>query len=156
MSKRKRFTDSEKWTKDRWFRKLSQLEKLFWLYINDTCDHSGAWYVDFEQASFHIGSEVDETTMQGVFQDKVHIKNSNGSDIWWIKGFCHEQYTTLIQNETSAPRASVEKLLKSHGVYELYCQEMDKLTYSENKQDNETDLDSYFDSDIRPDLDYER
>ena len=36
----KRFTDNEKW-KNQFFKGLSTVNKLFFLYILDDCDHAG-------------------------------------------------------------------------------------------------------------------
>src|SRR3990167_6646171 len=54
----KRFTDTDKWKRP-WFRELPETYRLFWIYLCDSCDHSGIWYVDFALASFMIGSPVD-------------------------------------------------------------------------------------------------
>jgi hypothetical protein len=58
----KRFTDSEKWSR-KWFRELPPKMKLLWLYILDTCEHSGIWEKDFEQASFLIKETITEDDM---------------------------------------------------------------------------------------------
>lgn len=42
----KRFTDTEIWKKQRWFRKLSPAHKLAFLYIKDMCNHAGMWKID--------------------------------------------------------------------------------------------------------------
>ena len=36
----KRFTDTMKWNED-WYLDLALVDKLFWIYICDNCDHAG-------------------------------------------------------------------------------------------------------------------
>ena len=54
----KRFTDNAKWC-DPWYRKLSPLNKLAWLYITDNCDAAGVIDLDDELANFQIGCTID-------------------------------------------------------------------------------------------------
>ena len=42
----KRFTDTEIWKKQRWFKNLSPSNKLAFIYIKDMCNHAGIWKID--------------------------------------------------------------------------------------------------------------
>lgn len=55
----KRFTETTKWH-DPWFRRLSPLAKLLWLYLTDNCDCTGLIDLDMEAATFHIGAKINE------------------------------------------------------------------------------------------------
>ena len=105
----KRFTDVTKWTKNKWFRKLSPRNKLFWLYILDNCDNVGVWEEDIELASILISYEYEKDSIMKEFNSKVHIFN-NGKK-WWIVDFCFFQYGELKSNESNKPHQSYIALL---------------------------------------------
>ena len=51
----KRFTDTEIWKRQRWFRKLSPIYKLAFFYIKDQCDHAGVWAIDCSDLMEDLG-----------------------------------------------------------------------------------------------------
>jgi hypothetical protein len=55
----KRFTETTKW-RDPWFRRLSPIAKLLWLYLTDNCDCAGLIDLDVEAAAFDIGAKIEE------------------------------------------------------------------------------------------------
>lgn len=55
----KRFTETLKWS-DPWFRRLSPVAKLLWIYLTDNCDCTGLIDLDIDLAAFHIGSKITE------------------------------------------------------------------------------------------------
>lgn len=91
----KRFTATEKWDR-MWFRKLPNEYKLLWIYILDKCDAIGVWYVDMEQASFSIGTEVDDSRAIELFEKQVIVLS--GGSKWYIKDFIPFQYGVLSAN----------------------------------------------------------
>lgn len=55
----KRFTETTKW-RDPWFRRLSPVAKLLWLYITDHCSCIGLIDLDLEAARFDVGQAINE------------------------------------------------------------------------------------------------
>jgi len=90
----KRFTDTKKWEK-KWFRSLTNTQKVFWNFILDHCDHAGIWDVDFDFASIFCG-ELNETEIREVFK-KQYAEIANGKQ-WFIKDFVEFQYGDLNPN----------------------------------------------------------
>ena len=111
----KRDTDNEKWKKQ-FFKRLTQSEMLFWLYINDDCDHSGVWYVDLEVAALRIKEpSIDLPKMIGVFNlDEERVILFHGSKKLLIKSFVVFQYAP-----DPSPRnrlhLAANKTLEAHG-----------------------------------------
>jgi len=77
----KRFTENGKW-EDTWFRNLPPVSKLFWLFVVDKCDIAGFWEIDWDLASFFIGSKVDESILKD-FEGRLERVNNNGK-IWIV------------------------------------------------------------------------
>lgn len=107
----KRFTDSEKWKKP-WFRKLTPIQKCFWVYLLDQCDQAGFWAVDFDLAGIFIGEEVNEQEMREVFK-KQYTELDNGKK-WFIQDFIDFQYGEL--KETNRLHVFVLRILEKQGV----------------------------------------
>ena len=80
----KRFTDTEKWQRP-WFRGLPVDYKMAWLYILDTCDIAGIWYVDFGLASFCIGAPITYDKTLEVLEKQITVLN-NGSK-WYVHDY---------------------------------------------------------------------
>jgi len=104
----KRFTDNEKWKKP-FFKKLSTINKLFFLYIIDECDHAGIWNVEEDIAQIRIGEEVNIRSAQKEFGKHVHVFD-NGEK-WFIPTFLEFQYGTLNPN-VNAHKSVIDKLAK--------------------------------------------
>lgn len=122
---KKRFTDSEKWTMNKWFRNLTAEDKLFWFYIHDMVDSVGVWEVDIEQAEFHTKCEYAEDHLLSIFGEKIHQLDKGRK--WWIKDFVKLQYTKINENpEPHSPHRSYKKLLIEHGLWEIYIESCDK------------------------------
>lgn len=105
----KRFTASDKW-EDAWFRQLSAVSKLFWLFILDRCDTAGIWKVDWNLASFCIGAPVDVHILK-VFEGRIEKLKE---DKLWIVRFVEFQYGIL--KESSPPHKYIIKALSNHGL----------------------------------------
>jgi hypothetical protein len=114
----KRFTDSDKWTNNKWYRSLSPEAKCFWIYICDICDPVGVWDEDMEQASFHVGARLKKDEMLKALGGRVYV--FDGGKKWWIVGFCEFQYGELRENTTIKPHIGYIKLLQRHGLWEKY------------------------------------
>lgn len=86
----KRFTDTDKWDRP-WFRNLPNQYKLLWCFVLDKCDIAGVWYVDMEMASFQIGTKLDKTKAESVFEKQIESRGER----WLIRDFIGFQYGSL-------------------------------------------------------------
>ena len=126
----KRFTDTELWKNQRWFRKLSPINKLVFCYIKDQCNHAGLWKIDcsdliedlgidgFDLDNFlsEINAEFDKISGKKVQKNRVkNVKNN----YLWITGFIQFQYEgkDKLVNFTS-PVRSAFLVLKSLNLLE--------------------------------------
>jgi hypothetical protein len=87
----KRFTDSDKW-KDKWFRKLSAVEKLAYMYCLDNCDHAGVIEIDEDLANFQIGSVVDWAAFFENCEGRIILLDCGK---WWVRKFISYQYGSI-------------------------------------------------------------
>ena len=83
----KRFTDTEIWKRQRWFRKLSPIYKLAFFYIKDQCDHAGVWQIDCSDLMDDLGitefnlrdfvaainEEYDKFTGEKIVKERVKL-----------------------------------------------------------------------------------
>lgn len=114
----KRFTDTLKWTNNKWFRNLPPAYKLFWLYLCDMCDNAGIWHEDMEQANFHMGATADKDKALTLFNGRVEVlMNRKGDESkWWLVDFVDFQCGNL--SPDCPPHKKIIELLKKHGLYE--------------------------------------
>ena len=114
----KRFTDTDKWISNKWFRKLEPRFKLFWIYICDMCDAVGVWDEDLELAEICIGEQYDQDELLQIFDGRLRVLSNHK---WWITGFCDFQYPKgLDENSNSGPILSAVSLLKKHSLWVDY------------------------------------
>lgn len=107
----KRFTDSNKW-KHPSFTKLTNEQKLVWLYLLDDCDHAGIWLADFALLKFILGINVDELWMNCAYGERVQ----KISDIrFFIPGFLEFQYGNIL-NPLNKTHASVLRSLENFNI----------------------------------------
>jgi hypothetical protein len=91
MKMAKRFTDTMKWNED-WYLDLSLIDKLFWIYICDNCDHAGIFKPNKRMFELLIGGEIDvQKFLNTVNQDKPRICVL-GNGRWFLAGFIEFQY----------------------------------------------------------------
>lgn len=126
----KRFTDTEIWKNQRWFRKLSPINKLIFFYIKDQCNHAGIWKIDCSDLVDDLGLEIfslddfinemnsdfDKINGKKTYKERVKIiKNNN----LWITGFIQFQYESKekIVSESSCVRTAL-LILKGLEIYE--------------------------------------
>lgn len=103
----KRFTATEKW-QDPWFCRLSERDRLFWLFLLDSCDHAGIWQVnELVVQAYFPGYLLDPSK----FADRIRIITP---EKWFIRKFISFQYGEL--NPDSRPHASVLERLRKEGV----------------------------------------
>lgn len=105
----KRFTATEKWN-DPWFCGLKPIDKLFWFYLIDNCDHAGIWQVNWPLVKFHLG--IDNIDMI-VFKERVQVISP---ETWFLPKFIEFQYNGIL-NPDNRTHASVIAILEKKGVY---------------------------------------
>lgn len=134
----KRFTSTEKWTKDKWFRKLTPNYKLLWLYIQDNCDCVGVWEEDIEFYCDFIDDSVNTEEALGIFCEQIKII-CNGKK-WWIIEFCNFQYGVLDEDKiTNKPHQRYIQELKKHSLWIDYKKTINSLEEEEEEKDKEED-----------------
>ncbi len=103
----KRFTATEKWA-DPWFCSLSTQNKVFWMYLLDTCDMAGIWQVNWPLVCFHIpGFDYDANIFGNRVQEITPQK-------WHIPKFLDFQYGEL--QPTNRMHLSILHRLEKEGV----------------------------------------
>ncbi len=113
----KRFTDNEKWKKQ-FFKGLSTVNKLFFLYILDDCDHAGLWHVEPEIAEIRIGEKIDIDLAKKELGK--HIVEVDNGEKWFIPSFVEFQYGNL--NPSVNAHKSVINQLGKRGLMDFYEQ----------------------------------
>ena len=127
----KKYTDSEIWKRQRWFKKLSKDYKLAFFYIKDMCDNIGVWKIDcadlledtgideFNLSNFIkcCNKEYDKITGNLITKERMKIINENEL---WITGFVQFQYESKDTGKVCTThvigKSALEKLHKK-GLY---------------------------------------
>ena len=104
----KRFTDSDKW-RDPWFYDLTPVNKLFWIFLLDNCDHAGIWKINWNMTVVAIGDRPNLSE----FKDRI-IKISEGK--YFIPKFLTYQYGKDWLNSQAKAKTSAMKLLVENGI----------------------------------------
>jgi hypothetical protein len=99
----KRFTDTNIWKTQKWFKRLTPIHKLFWKYLTDSCDHAGIWKIDYLVITEDLGIEdfdisafvkecnLDNDKMNGKPISRERVMIVQNSHIW-VTGFVQYQY----------------------------------------------------------------
>ena len=103
-----RYTESDKWTKNQWFRTLPSKFKLFWFYLWDSVDFTGVYEVDVDLASYLIGEDYSLEEIESVFGHKIYKINERK---WFIPEYLLNQYPKGINAKYPAVKSLREKLL---------------------------------------------
>lgn len=128
----KRFTDTDIWKKQRWFKKLKPDDKLAFMYIKDLCNHAGIWNIDctdlmedlgienFVLAKFIIAvnSDFDKMTGKRLVKERLQIVKQN---FLWITGFVQFQYENKEGkvNPEGAPVKTAFQILQGYGILKI-------------------------------------
>jgi len=127
----KRFTDTDIWTKKKWFMKLEPKYKLFWFYLKDNCDAVGVWDENIELANFIIQYKYNTEEILEALGKQIRVLD-NGK--WWITDFCDFQYGTLSEESGSKPVQSYIALLKRHTLWIDYTKGIHTLKEKEKEK----------------------
>lgn len=106
----KRFTDTDKWTKQ-WFGDLSIREKVLWLYCCDACDAAGIADFSTKFFSVSVGFSVKKETLDKAFGDRIVWLESSK---FFIPSFIEFQYGQL--TEACNPHKPIIKELEKLGL----------------------------------------
>ncbi|MBP5430156.1 MAG: hypothetical protein J6Y25_04680 [Elusimicrobiaceae bacterium] len=87
----KRFTDTEKWTKQ-WFGNLQIKDKVLWLYVCDACNAAGIADFNPRFFSFAVGFKVTREMLKKTFGDRLYWFEENK---FFIPSFIEFQYGQL-------------------------------------------------------------
>lgn len=153
----KRYTDTDIWKKQRWFKRLSVDYKLAFMYIKDQCNHAGIWSVDvlslcedigFESFNLHefmdmCNRDFDKIDGSPVIKERFILLNNSQL---WITSFLRFQYESkdFMINESIPSVKSALEILKG---YNILTQALDK-GYITLKKGTERDKDKDKDKDI--------
>ena len=138
----KRFTDNAKWC-DPWYRKLSPLNKLAWLYITDNCDAAGVIDLDDELANFQIGCTVDWHDFMLAASDRLERLESGKI---YITTFIDFQYGKL--SESCSGHNNVFKSIKKHNLSDrVVGRVVDRVAHRDTDKDKDIDIDKEKDKD---------
>jgi len=125
----KRFTDTNIWKNQKWFKRLSPLHKLFWKYLTDACDHAGVWKIDYLAITDDLGvddfsiedfvtscnKDFEKLTGKPIEKERVIIVNKS---VIWLTGFMQFQYENkaLLINPKVAVVKSALEILQGFGI----------------------------------------
>jgi hypothetical protein len=104
----KRFMDSEIFKKQ-WFRKMTNSEKVLWMFITTNCSYDGFWEYDDEVVKFYTGFEKE---IPKIILDKlgmIKIDNSQYFLLSWVRF----QYGTL-KSSVRPHKRVIERIVKKN------------------------------------------
>ena len=129
----KRFTSTEKWI-DPWFCELQPLEKLFWVYLLDNCNHAGIWQVNWPLIRFHLGDfEFEPRNFDGRIKVLTEEK-------WYISKFVEFQYGEL--NPENRAHLSVIHILEKEGACKGLTRGLQGRKDMDMDKDKDMDMDN--------------
>ena len=102
----KRFTDTCKWD-DPWFRALTGIQKLIFLYVIDRCNNAGFWEKDDDSLAFHakLTAEQIEEAWHGLNRGLI---TAGG---WvWVRRFLRHQKNENLSSENPAHKQIIALL----------------------------------------------
>ena len=104
-----RFTKTEKW-QDKWFRNLTPIAKLLFLYICDNCDCAGFWEIDLPLAAIYIG--CNEELIYPAW-DEIKNRMVMRERFVWLPKFLKHQCNLPLQPHKPA-HIGIIRALRSH------------------------------------------
>lgn len=112
----RRFTITEKWTADKWFKGLSAPAKLLFIYLYENCDCAGIWEIDLEDVAqrFNLNIEIIEQAFKEVGRCYV----TDGEFIMLVN-FLYHQRNLPLNPGNNAHRGIIERLGRHSGLWEL-------------------------------------
>lgn len=106
----KRFTETEKWKRQD-YRSLSPELKLFYNYLQDSCDHAGFWEQDLELAKFQTGiKSLDPQEVRKALSNLIQFFVYKGRTVYFLKEFIFEQYGANLNPQNKVHRSVLSRL----------------------------------------------
>ncbi len=104
----KRHTETDKWTKDRWFIELPPLSKLLFIFIYENCDESGFMFYDLTLWCPQLKMNPDEIK-SAIVPLKKAIHTAGKREIW-LRRFLFHQNRLPLDPYNDADRVVLETL----------------------------------------------
>jgi hypothetical protein len=160
----KRYTDTEIWKKQRWFKRLSLEYKLVFFYIKDQCNHAGIYNIDVLSLCEDIGIDTfnlrdfinkcnqDFDKITGEPVERIRFKMLGNSSLWFtiFMRFQYEGKDFKINPAVAAVKSAIE-ILRGYMVLD---EALDK-GYITIKEDLDNPYLRVKDKDIDKDIDKE-
>lgn len=104
----KRYTETDKWTKDRWFMELPPLSKLLFVFIYENCDEAGFIFYDLGLWCPQLNMKPDEIK-SAIIPLKKAIHTAGKKEIW-LRRFLYHQNRLPLDPFNDTDRLVLEKL----------------------------------------------
>jgi hypothetical protein len=121
-----RNTKTEKWTEDAWFKKLKAFEKLMFIFLCDNCDCAGIWEIDFEDAAYKMGMNIE--IVEQAFRNISKCYVTDGKKIMLIN-FLYHQNNLPLNPDNNAHKGIIKRLGRHPGLWELAKEKWHEKSY---------------------------
>ena len=125
----RRYSITEKWREDKWFKHLTAIGKLLYFYLYDNSNIAGIWQVDIEQAAHDM--KINEEIAWQAFKELEDSYVTNADYIMLID-FIRDQRNFGFDPNNPAHRGMGEKLAEHKDLYEQAWQKWKQRGYIEN------------------------
>jgi hypothetical protein len=107
-----RFTNIDKWHKDRWFIDLQPMDKLVFIYLCDNCDHAGFMELSIRTIAFDIGTNEDQIKESLVNLKRCFTYSLDESKIF-IRNFLKHQKNLPLNEQNKAHLGAIRLLYEN-------------------------------------------
>ena len=111
-----RFTITEKWIHDKWFKGLSAPAKLLFIYLCENCDCAGIWEIDLEDAAQKITLSVEPTEQAFKEIERCYVTDSR---FIMLVNFLYHQRNFPLNPSVNAHKGIIRHLERHPGLWEL-------------------------------------
>lgn len=139
----KRFTESDKW-RDAWFARLSNGDKLAWLYICDACDGAGVFDIVAQNDTAALGERIDWDAF--ILQSEGRVVRLSADKLWLVR-FIDFQYPRGLKSSCKAHGPVIRSIAK-HDLPVDYGGSVKNRDFSQRVQEREKETDK--DTDTEP------
>jgi len=138
--KGKRFTDINKWEQD-WFLELSWEYKLFWLYINDKCNHAGFLEPNVRIFNLTNNCEVNLNKAIEYFNHGRKRVSKHKSGEWYLEDLIYFQSGSTLNLKNNCHN-SIYEILYEHDMKYTDVRGLKGVSNSHGKGQGESSLSS--------------
>lgn len=111
-----RNTITEKWTDDKWFKRLSGPGKLMFLFLCENCDCAGHWEIDLEDAAERIGWNIE--VVEQAFKEVARCYVTDGEFIMLVN-FLYYQNNLPLNPNNNCHKGIMKRLGRHPGLWQL-------------------------------------